>query len=183
MKCERCRERDATQAVRADQDGRSTELFVCDQCARAQHPATPPVMSMADILFSLGQPGPQGPAGDGQPAAAAAVGPGPRTICPGCGMTSDVLRELRRFGCPQCYRTFPALVTAFLRELQYGERHTGKIPRNTARHRQIEALRRKMAAAIKAQRYEKAAALRDKLLALSAEAHPETSPTERDDAR
>lgn len=171
MKCERCQRNDATQAVRAEKDGKACELFVCDACAR-ETPKIPGAVSLADILFSLGKPA--APAPDSADAAAAGVAKEPAAAvaaCPACGLTRDTLRDRRRFGCPVCYDAFGDDVQAFLRELQYGDAHVGRTPRKAAIQRRLALLQSSLSEAIATQRYEEAARLRDQIKALET-VHP-----------
>jgi protein arginine kinase activator len=167
MKCERCQRNAATQAVRAEKDGKPCELFVCDACARETHKVTGTV-SLADILFSLGAPGDANPAPPPADAKAGVVQDAVATVaaCPACGMTRDTLRDRRRFGCPVCYDTFVDDVHALLRELQYGDAHVGRTPRKAALKRRMAMLQASLAQAIAAQQYEAAATLRDQIKAL-----------------
>ncbi len=49
--------------------------------------------------------------------------------CPSCGQTYEDFLQDGRFGCPTCYRTFHFLLDSYLKKIQGGVRHSGKMPR------------------------------------------------------
>lgn len=171
MKCERCHHNTATQAIRSEKDGKSCELFVCDDCARQSAPKPAGAVSLADILFSLEPPAP-GVVRDAPPAPLADTPGEPRPLaaCPSCGLTRDALREHRRFGCPACYETFGEEAKAFVRELQYGDRHVGRAPRAWKDRSRVEELKGELADAVTRQDFPRAALLRDAIAGLEARA-------------
>ena len=86
--------------------------------------------------------------------------------CPVCHLTLDRLRDERRFGCPRCYEVFRDEIPVFTRELQYDDRHVGKIPAALARAEELRSLRKKLRRALSRQRYEEASTLSDRIRAL-----------------
>ena len=89
--------------------------------------------------------------------------------CPVCHTTLDMLRDRRRFGCPHCYEVFRDEIPVFTRELQYDDRHVGKIPAALARAEELRSLRKRLRRALSHQRYEEASALTDRIRALGGE--------------
>ena len=92
--------------------------------------------------------------------------PEPVPECPVCHTTLDMLRDRRRFGCPRCYEVFRDEIPVFTRELQYDDRHVGKVPAALARAEELRSLRKKLRRALSHQRYEEASALSDRIRAL-----------------
>jgi len=90
--------------------------------------------------------------------------------CSNCGMTYSQFERIGRFGCSQCYQSFAGQLEPLLRRVQGNSRHTGKAPLRTGENlgykREIEQLRQELQAAISAEAYERAAALRDQIHAL-----------------
>lgn len=88
-------------------------------------------------------------------------------VCPTCGTDTDDLRRTGRFGCPECYDAFGPRMADILKGLQPGLAHEGKTPRDSLRRHRIQKeesnLRRELEAAIREERFEDAAALRDNL--------------------
>lgn len=93
--------------------------------------------------------------------------------CSGCGTTYEDLRTVGRFGCPACYQHFTPILDRVLAATQHGAGpHVGKTPSNPepqselvpspeAEEMAIPAIEAKMAKAVKEERYEDAAVLRD----------------------
>ena len=97
------------------------------------------------------------------------IRPGPS--CPACGFTRQNLGKTGRLGCPVCYDTFGKTIEEAVGGMQRGPRHIGKVPRRlmgeitAARERgQVE---KALGEAIRAEQYEEAARLRDRLRSLN----------------
>jgi protein arginine kinase activator len=100
--------------------------------------------------------------------------------CGACGMTLSEFRTKGRLGCAKDYELFGKHLAPMLIRMHNASAHVGRIPgaaaaatdpeaqRRTARRR-IRELRTELAAAIKEERYESAARLRDELEHLEAE--------------
>jgi protein-arginine kinase activator protein McsA len=96
-------------------------------------------------------------------------------VCPRCALTWERLKNEGRAGCAGCYDAFAPQLSEVMRRLQKGETHVGKIPRaREKRRRRLELLRQqrdnrlellntRLAEAVRAERYEDAACLRDKI--------------------
>jgi protein arginine kinase activator len=173
MKCEICQQRPAEVAVKRQMDGVERELFVCRVCASqeqdnalskdgaatAPSPSAPPdaaIGAMVEMLLG------------------AAIGLSlpdheePR--CPACGMGRAEFRKRGRVGCAICYRAFARDLAPMLRDMHAHDHHVGKTPVREQRGRERITLASALDAAIKSQRYEEAARLRDRLRALDAAA-------------
>jgi protein arginine kinase activator len=94
--------------------------------------------------------------------------------CPNCGMTMQSLRESGLVGCALCYRHFEDELGSLIERTQDGATaHVGRHPahahglidRAAARNR----LARELREAVSREEYERAARLRDELLALGVE--------------
>ena len=104
-----------------------------------------------------------------------ALPPAASLRCPKCDTTWDRLKQDGRAGCAQCYVTFEPQLREVMSRLQRGEMHVGKAPRaREKRRRRLEHLRQKrdnrlemlnhrLADAVREERYEDAAKLRDKI--------------------
>ncbi|HAH96074.1 MAG TPA: hypothetical protein DHD79_10550 [Firmicutes bacterium] len=87
--------------------------------------------------------------------------------CNSCGLTFTDFRRTGRLGCGSCYEAFNDSLDPLLRRMHGASKHTGKVPKRTGgtlrvRH-EIEALRGKLAEAIRMEEYEQAARLRDQI--------------------
>jgi len=94
-------------------------------------------------------------------------------LCASCGFSLDDLKKIGRLGCSECYQFFRGELKQNLGGMHKGTTHVGRVPVGLLRvfkHRQeLEKLEGEMEAAIGAEDYEKAAALRDKIQKLSEE--------------
>jgi len=90
--------------------------------------------------------------------------------CPGCGLAEKDLRQNGRFGCEQCYQTWAPLVNTILGRVQGRTGHTGKVPNSAGervkQQRELSDLKHKLDDAVREERFEEAAQLRDSIRAL-----------------
>lgn len=150
-------------------DNQIVKMDMCADCPHAKKLQDPEQFGLMEkILGKSGEPSASAPGGH---------------KCPQCGFTEADFKRLNRFGCAQCYETFPALVKRLARQLHRGVEHRGKIPSHLDRHvlrRQIEILRQDMQEAILKEDFEHAAECRDAINRLETEiaARPAPSTTE-----
>ncbi len=87
--------------------------------------------------------------------------------CPNCGISYQEFRQKGRFGCPHDYEVFRPRLLALLDNIHNDTEHHGKIPEHaatsSAHQREVIELRRALAAAIEAEKYEEAVQLRDRI--------------------
>ena len=100
----------------------------------------------------------------------------PGSRCPACGLTRETLQKNRRFGCAECYATFPAEVEQFVNELQYGNVHCGRVPKFAHQRAKVAAVRRELSKAVAANDFLKAASLRDRIRAMEKSPVPKGAP-------
>jgi protein arginine kinase activator len=90
-----------------------------------------------------------------------------KTRCEGCGLTYADFKKTGRLGCSHCYEAFAASLKGLLRKIHGSNQHLGKIPNMEnelfEQRKEIRRLREEMKRAIKAEEFEKAAALRDRI--------------------
>ena len=154
MKCQQCGAATATVHVTDVVHKARRERHLCDACARAGNifvgppaagpdpdPAGPQLNLQALVQLILGTPG---------PAAAAGL------TCPACGLQYAAFRTAGRLGCPADYDAFRPALEPLLDRIHRHTLHAGKAPRAAGAHRHL-------AAAVAAEDYETAAALRDRL--------------------
>ena len=100
-------------------------------------------------------------------------------VCAGCGATWPQIARDERAGCSRCYATFRASLTRLLEQVQRAPQHDGKQPRAAQKRRlrlehlrqrrdhQLALLQGRLAEAVKSERYEEAATLRDRIKIVS----------------
>ena len=95
--------------------------------------------------------------------------------CPACGFTQANFKKQGRLGCSVCYETFEPGLRPLLKAMHKGERHVGKTPRRVVvkgSPERIKQLEKELARAIKEERFEQAALLRDEIRSLEAGINP-----------
>lgn len=169
MLCQNCQKREASVHQTVITNGQKQEAHLCEVCAR-EAGALPnfsmPNLSIQQLLNAfLGQ----GPLG------------GPATVpplqaeptCRHCGMTYSEFAQSGVLGCSQCYDEMQAHLVQLIKRIQGTTTHSGKVPKRTGgiarKRRELEALRRQLEGAIKAEQYEEAALLRDQMKQMEAE--------------
>ncbi len=102
---------------------------------------------------------------DGTEAEAITESAGPR--CEACGWTFRNFEKSGRMGCPACYSLFGKGLKTLLNKLQAGAKHAGKIPEKAMEdgllRDRIRRMETRLERAIAGERYEEAAAYRDKI--------------------
>jgi len=158
MLCSNCQKREATVFCKQLINNKVSEQHLCLDCAKAVNVPVPSGSPVFDLLLSvLGKP-------SAAPARRAAL------QCQRCGLDFEEFRRTGLLGCPHCYESFAERLEELLRRIHGGTaRHAGKTPGETrvesGRRRAQEAsrLRRQLEEAVRAERYEEAARLRDLL--------------------
>jgi len=98
-------------------------------------------------------------------------------VCPGCGMTPQDFKQKGRLGCPRCYEAFRQELVPLLQRVHEAVVHRGRLPGGRAPAppppgpmampasdtERLADLRRRLEDAIRGERYEEAARLRDDL--------------------
>jgi protein arginine kinase activator len=158
MTCQKC-EQQATFHLSQALGDRVQELHLCDTCAReAGLIGSTPIASLqleavVKTLLS-NQLGEQ-------------LGEQSRAACPCCRLKFMTFRSEGRLGCPHDYVAFASGLAPILRGFHGATRHVGKVIRS---HRKLDArpllkLRLRLRLAIEREEFERAAEIRDLLLA------------------
>jgi protein arginine kinase activator len=90
--------------------------------------------------------------------------------CSNCGISISQVKKNGRLGCPKCYDEFRIELNPFIKIIQSGTEHKGKIPLNCNKRLKIEKkikdLKFKLEEQIIIENFEEAAKLRDKITSL-----------------
>lgn len=162
LKCDLCSQ-PATVHLTQIVNNKVHKVDLCEACAQAKGVTDPQGFSLADLLLKASASNEAEPAGD---------------RCPSCGFTQGDFKKHGRFGCPVCYQTFSTMVEPMLDNMHKGTKHTGKVPHKTLDRKkineQIHTLEADLEKAVRAERYEDAARLRDAIneLRQTADAQP-----------
>ena len=164
MKCDFCPEK-ATVFLTQLVDNEVKKMCLCESCAEEKGVSDPTGFSLADVLLGGGKVPESGEIVN-QPES------GPGQVCPVCGFTLAKFQQVGRLGCSACYETFHSEIVGRLKGMHKGVRHLGRVPEHLAeahhRQKQLDTLNERLEEAIKAENYEEAAGLRDKIAELEA---------------
>jgi len=141
--------------------GNVTKVHLCEACAAKGGVTEAPVLNLKEILGVAFAPG-----------ESASKPAGPGIACPECGMTEAEFNKTARLGCAHCYDLFADNLTALLPRIQSGVTHGGKHPAGARIHTvraALARLREELQKAVNEEKYERAAKLRDNVVALEKE--------------
>ncbi|MFQ6093808.1 MAG: UvrB/UvrC motif-containing protein [bacterium] len=159
MVCQDCHERPAVIVFTQIVKNEKTVLRLCKECAEKrglQPPFSGSDFPIGDLLAGMAE--------EGGPAETEEI---KKLKCAQCSLAYTDFKKSGRLGCSQCYETFAEGLKALLRKIHGSNQHLGKIPafqeERYALKRDIRKLREEINRAIKAEEFEKAAALRDRI--------------------
>lgn len=193
MLCEKCGKNEATYYYHENVNGKTRTYRLCGDCAKKMEEADELPSFRMDRFFDdfdsfFDEPFLQRPMKtlngllNGFFGTDRALGSGSgrekkdEKTCPGCGAT---LRDFatRGAGCPKCFETFAEELAPTVSRAHGKAVHTGRAPARyrsrIERKRRMEALVEEQREAVKSEDFEKAAAIRDELKKLRAEAEAE----------
>lgn len=178
MLCENCKKREANVRYSENINGVKKELHLCEECSRElgiteKMDFRMPTFDLSNFFgsfledFSTSQ--------DFMPLLSEIK----QIKCDSCNSTFDDIVNTGRYGCPNCYDVFEDRMDPILKKLQGANRHSGrlgKISENNVKYQEveknkidngnknkIEELQEKLKKAIKEERYEDAAKIRDEI--------------------
>lgn len=159
MLCDECAKRPATVHITKVENGKKTDMHLCEQCAMQKNLLSLSTsFSVNDLLAGLLNSG---------AASQKKADMVTDTVCNICGLSYSRFKETGRFGCSNCYKVFGERLNPLFKKVHGNTGHTGKIPNRAGGKmkvlREVEKLRQQLEEAIRNEEYEKAAALRDKI--------------------
>lgn len=163
MLCQLCKKQSATIHLTEIQNGHREETHLCEGCAEQQGLSIKsqiPLNELLSTLLSAQGHAKGGPKDEDSTAAG--------TACPTCGMTLKEFGKKSLLGCPGDYDLFKPQLEPLIEKSQAGHnRHCGKVPSRTpkqAKHQiELAQLQKDLDAAVRAEDYESAATLRDRI--------------------
>jgi len=177
MQCENCGKAPATITYTEHREDKIRTLRLCQKCAEEKglH------ISLTAKKFALAEP---------LAAMAESLLPEERDkigalCCKGCELPFSTFAATGRLGCPECYTSFETQLKPLLRKAHGAVSHTGKAPSKDgpelSRKKEIRSLYQELEKAVKQERYEEAASIRDKIRELEAVgSEPYKTKTEED---
>lgn len=178
MLCNRCEKNEAVVFYNENINGYKKSYSLCSDCARELEAAgeinlnfVSPFEEGESLLSSLFE------SVFGVPSAPALSGTrrsAKEKRCPLCGISIRELSEEGNVGCTECYRSFADELRPSITRIHGSVRHKGRFPlrfkNKCEKENVLDDLRRRLKEAIKNEEFERAAALRDEISNLTAEA-------------
>ena len=155
MLCTNCKKENAVFFYQQNINGNSTSVALCKNCSKK--------FNSPSENFGFFEPF------FGSPSKNHAE----NKVCNLCGLSFGDIKKLGKVGCPECYKTFKDELSVIIKQIHGGAKHCGS-PSNTFEEKndgitQVELLQKQLENAIKDERYEEAATLRDKIKELKGE--------------
>ena len=163
MLCTKCGKRPASVHVEQRLNGQKMEEYLCEECAEALWGfGTLNLNKVFSSHFGLGAPGPV-------------------QTCPGCGLSLAEFNGTGRLGCSQCYQTFAQQLLPVVNKFHGSRRHIGKVKLNNQLGQLMQdqelanknyeklALEKQLNELVQLEKFEEAAAVRDKIRGLEQE--------------
>jgi protein arginine kinase activator len=167
MLCPECNKREASIHVTQIINNQKVTVSLCKECAAKfgfHSPLDNVPFPLAEILSGMSK---ETPAPVQQDAA-------DESVCPNCNLSFEEFTRRGRFGCGNCYSAFRHRLEPIMRKIHGASLHRGRNPNiphegtadQTLPVKEEERLDSELKKAIKAEDFERAAELRDKLKAV-----------------
>lgn len=169
MKCSHCNHNEANTHYKRIVNGVKEEMYLCEECARELGIMDFEPFSMDSFFGGL--------LGAGASALNALTG---IDRCPSCGSTLNDIVNSGKLGCAQCYSKFEDKLAPSIEKIHGNTKHVGKnvtytesvsdpVSDEQCSADTVDTLKEELRLAIKEQRFEDAAVIRDKIKAISEE--------------
>jgi protein arginine kinase activator len=156
MLCDACKKNEATVHLTQIVENKMQTIDLCEGCSKSKGVDDPTGFSLAGLLMGLGN------SAETEPAAS-----GPEVKCGRCGFSLADFKKSGRLGCAECYVTFAEPLHGLLKSMHKGVKHSGKVPRELRQTQDIseklQVLQAQLEQAVKAENFEQAAVLRDRI--------------------
>lgn len=172
MKCEKCKKNEATIHFTQIKDDEVVSFNLCKECAEKK--------GLNGVKFDSEMQPSFTPEQKNQVLSELAEGESGTALsdsCPFCGCTLEDIKKTGRMGCGRCYYSFEKQVDLLLRRIQGSSFHVGKRsgkPESASYSDQLKMreLKKRLNDAVKVEKYEEAARLRDEIIQLEKRLEP-----------
>lgn len=156
-RCEDCGANEAVIRLTHVVNNEMTVVALCESCAQARGvDSTAPQVAppLADFLAQM-----SGDTVQESPSAGR---------CSFCGLTYRQFKQVGRLGCPECWTSFQGALESLVRRIHGSVQHLGKVylppdPSASEVEKRLEGLRHRLDRAIRAEDFERAATIRDRI--------------------
>jgi protein arginine kinase activator len=170
MLCDICKKTESTVHLTQIVDGKMLKVDLCESCAKEKGVQEAAGFSLANLLAGLGT---------GEESRIEAAG----VQCPVCGFTQADFKKTGRLGCSGCWEAFEASLGSLLRAMHKGDHHVGKVPVRAAHtlavSNKMQELTEQLEKAVREEKYEDAAQIRDQIHELEAKRKKSADTTTR----
>ncbi len=164
MVCQHCQERQATTHIKRTINGKTTEMYVCSECAAKQGVGMFAGNGL-DVSNLFG----------GLFAAPSLRESDTQECCPSCAKSFRDIVKSGIVGCPDCYIRFYDRLQPSIQRIHGKTSHVGKIAvtgsQESRLKRETARLKEELNRALAAQEYERCAQLRDQIKELEGDEH------------
>ena len=183
MLCENCKKREANVRYSENINGVKKEMHLCEECSRklgitSQMDFNMPSLDFSNFFGSFLED-------FNTPEFMPLLNEVKQLECNSCGSTFDDIINTGRYGCPNCYDVFEDRMDPILKKLQGANRHVGRLgkvsdnkvkfensekaesTKKDTKENKLEKLQDDLKKAIKEERYEDAAKIRDEIKKMS----------------
>lgn len=155
MLCDICKKNEATIHLTQIVDGKKLQKAdLCESCAKDKGVQDPTGFSLGDLLGDFAAGGEIKTEAEG-------------ARCPECGFSQADFKKTGRLGCAACWETFEPGLASLLKAMHKGTRHVGKVPMKAAHtiaiSEKIQELTEELEKAVRSEKYEDAAQIRDQI--------------------
>jgi protein arginine kinase activator len=170
MICDICGKKKATVHLTEIVDEQTSEMHLCEECARQKNTQMEQQFGLADLLAGLS---------DTSKTLASQEGEKSALKCSRCGLLYEDFRKFGRLGCGECYTYFKEHLTGLLRKIHGSNEYLGKTPSKYQGKKMVplsegatitilppedlSGLKKQLQSAIAVEDFEKAAVIRDKI--------------------
>ncbi|NCD35043.1 MAG: hypothetical protein EOL87_16700 [Spartobacteria bacterium] len=165
MLCNKCMKNEATIHFTQVSDGKTKKILLCEKCAEESGFDLKKALTISGALAHMDAVN----GTDNDHSEEKQEQQKNEMICPFCNMRLSQYKKKGQLGCPTCYQAFADALEPMIKKLHRAERHRGKSPLvHTPRDisEPLNRLDKLLKEAIKAERYEEAAQLHDRITRL-----------------
>lgn len=167
MLCDNCGENEAKIKLTQIVNGKKTEMMLCEECGKKLGITNMDFEMPIDISDFLGDLISDYDESSYMPLTSI----NKQIKCNKCNMTYEEFLSTGKFGCSECYDAFSNKIDLLLRKIQGTDKYIGRKVTNTVENDiektsindELEQLKQQLKLAIKEERYEDAARIRDQI--------------------
>ncbi|MBU0755989.1 MAG: UvrB/UvrC motif-containing protein [Planctomycetes bacterium] len=157
--CQKCKKNIANVHLTEMISGQRNETHLCESCAQAMKLPSKHPVSFEGLIGMLMEKGQKKRRAEGR-----------RMACPDCGITFAEFKNKGRLGCANDYTFFQDELDALLKKVHGSTRYVGKVPPGRESkpifRNELLRLRDRLKQVVKAEQYEEAAQIRDRIVEL-----------------